>query len=694
VQKPSQKIGHITLVKQAQSLGLQQNSLREITKLDHSLISKLEYIIRQYSDNIALEENKESFTYNDIDLKSKIIVAQLRQLGLSIGDRIGVYLPESLEKVFIYLGLLRAGIRIVVIPILETSVNVAKLIKYSKIKHLISLEDDHKLNMDLNYIHINTLLSLKNKVDLLRLEDDYPAYNGTYNDIVLEELVWTTNGKLTELKYTHADIFFWLQEKEFTIHRKNVISQAMWWHLLQGKTYKIKKIFPSYLNSVKQRVYHISDLGINIQRFNHTNKISTSVYEDSLVSNDLLPAFLDGGELSYPPGTPETVVQMILNVGKEIKNGLITITEKGEESFFDYKQVVDAAKRVTKGLQESGLHVRSAVILQCENLIDHFISFWGCILGGYIPVSVAIPPLYIKENAVVQKLVNVCNLLDNPAVICNDTNSEALFNLSTINILPEIKILEVEKLKTHNMSEDIYSAKSEDIAFYQLSSGSTGIPKCIQITHQGIISHCEAAKQFNAYQQDEKWLNWLPLDHVGSMLMWHLQSVYLGATFIQLSTNLVLSKPLEWIRYLSKYKVAHTWSPNFGYKIVVDALKKNGKHDHYDLSSIKSFLNGGEQVQKETIKLFFEQLSQFGLKIEEIQTAFGMAETCTAITYHKNFMMTNKSVSGGEDIVTKKDEYKLKDLTKFISTGFVIPGATCKFKPNNQLILNYAKLRD
>ena len=131
------------------------------------------------------------------------------------------------------------------------------------------------------------------------------------------------------------------------------------------------------------------------------------------------------------------------------------------------------------------------------------------------------------------------------------------------------------------------------MAFFQLTSGSTGIPKCIQETHHGIICHIHASQQVNAYGSDDVTLNWLPFDHVVPLLMYHVKDTYLGCQQIQASTATILADPLTWLDLIARYGVTHTWSPNFGYKLLSDRLAKAPGRS-WDLSTIAYFLNAGQ----------------------------------------------------------------------------------------------------
>lgn len=406
---------------------------------------------------------------------------------------------------------------------------------------------------------------------------------------------------------------------------------------LRGETVDCRPLIQSQLSDSGEQRYHLTDFGATAKTFS-TSMSSAAEKKLSLGREDLAKAYVNGGELVFPENGPTTVTEAICRAA-ESERGILVVGNDGNESFSSYSEIFRLALKMKTGLELLGVRERDSVILQCNDIKDHFVAFWACILGGFIPVTVAVPPVYKAENAVVSKLINVWEVLEHPTIICNEKNAAAIRGLTHLTSAASLSVVTAEVLVEHPASETVFQPKPEDVAFCQLSSGSTGTPKCIQIKHQGVIAHCESARQMCGYLDEDTWLNWLPLDHVGAILMWHLQCVYLRTAFIQVATERVLSQPLEWLRLMSEKRVNHTWSPNFGYQIVVDALAKQSLVPSYDLRCIRSLLNAGEQVQYETALKFIRALEPFGLREQAMLPAYGMAETCTAITYDVAFRL-------------------------------------------------------
>ena len=176
------------------------------------------------------------------------------------------------------------------------------------------------------------------------------------------------------------------------------------------------------------------------------------------------------------------------------------------------------------------------------------------------------------------------------------------------------------------------------MVFYQLTSGSTGKSKVIPERNAAIISHVRHSAMHCDYGSSDTTCNWLPFDHVVPMLTYHLADVYLGRAAVQLPTSDVIAEPLLWLRTMAARRATHSWSPNFGFKLVADALQgtcaPGGQHSCGDLSSLKLLMNAGEQVAAEVCDAF---LRATGLHRTVMQPAFGMAECCTCITYNNDY---------------------------------------------------------
>lgn len=390
----------------------------------------------------------------------------------------------------------------------------------------------------------------------------------------------------------------------------------------------------------------------------------------------------DGGKLTIPDDAPTTLsAALLLTALHADGKGIIFPDESGSGKILPYASLLRRARKVLAGLHNAGLQPKDKLILQLESLEQHYISFWACVLGGIVPVTVASPSMYTRKTRVSDKLVTVWEFLEQPKIVASKVNADELQKLSVLHQVDAFEMLVFEDQENHEPAEDLYEAAADDVVFFQLTSGSTGTPKCIQETHQGIIAHIHGSAQSIGYCSKDITFNWLPVDHVVPILTFHIKDIYLNCTQIHVRPDFILSAPLRWLDCIERYRVTHTWAPNFGFKLLCDSLKQESQKT-WDLLSIKYFMNAGEQVTAEVVQDFIGWMGRFGLPSKVMQPAFGMAETCTCMTYENNFNLDKNVVSyrvPGFDAVQRD--------VHLVSLGGPMPGVRIRITDSKNKLL-------
>lgn len=388
-------------------------------------------------------------------------------------------------------------------------------------------------------------------------------------------------------------------------------------------------------------------------------------------------AYADGGPLEVPEGAPRTLVEALLRAAEGGGHGGLTVIEEdGSATTLSYATLLARASRALGGLRQRGLRAGDRAILQVPSLAGHFVAFWACVLGGIVPTTVALPPSYGEPSAVAHKLWNTAKLLGFPLLIGGADSASALAALPAALGEPgRFEVAPIEALEQCAPDGDYHAPRPEDVVFLQLTSGSTGVPKCIQETHRGIIHHVHGAALHNGYSRDDVDLSFLPLDHVVPILTCHLKDVYLGLRQVHVRTGHVLRDPLRWLDLLEAHGATHTWAPNFAFKLVAEALGvATGRR--WDLSRVRAFMNAGEQVTLPVVTEFLRLMAPFGVPERALQPAFGMAEVCTCMTWENDFspargaLRVAKSSLGGALSLAAADEEGID----FVSLGPPHPG--------------------
>ncbi|MCV7381954.1 long-chain fatty acid--CoA ligase [Mycobacterium alsense] len=207
--------------------------------------------------------------------------------------------------------------------------------------------------------------------------------------------------------------------------------------------------------------------------------------------------------------------------------------------------------------------------------------------------------------------------------------------LVAIPVLEEkgIKVLTVADLLASEPIDPI-EVGEDDLALMQLTSGSTGSPKAVQITHRNIYSNAEAMFIGAEYEVDKDvMVSWLPCFHDMGMVGFLTIPMYFGAELVKVTPMDFLRDTLLWAKLIDKYKGTMTAAPNFAYALLAKRLRRNAKPGDFDLSTLRFALSGAEPVEPADVEDLLDAGKPFGLKPSAILPAYGMAETTLAVSF-------------------------------------------------------------
>jgi fatty-acyl-CoA synthase len=174
----------------------------------------------------------------------------------------------------------------------------------------------------------------------------------------------------------------------------------------------------------------------------------------------------------------------------------------------------------------------------------------------------------------------------------------------------------------------------DDLALLQLTSGSTGCPKAVAITHANVITNAEAMFVGAEYGLDtDVIVSWLPLFHDMGMTGFLTVPMLFGAELVKITPMEFLADILLWPKLIDKYRGTITAAPNFAYALLARRLRRHAKPGDFDLSSLRWALSGSEQVEPVDVEDFCMAAAPFGLRPEAMLPAYGMAETTVAVSF-------------------------------------------------------------
>ena len=287
-----------------------------------------------------------------------------------------------------------------------------------------------------------------------------------------------------------------------------------------------------------------------------------------------------------------------------------------------YGDLLHQAQCILRSLRDRGLQPQDKVILQLQNPRYFFACLWGCFLGGFVPIPLGVERAEVDfKQSKLYRVWQSCQ--GNRALIISDTN--------------KIKdALQVEDLLDCEPDNNYHYGKLDDLALLLFTSGSTGKPKGVMLSARNLIASVYGMAKVNQLSSQDITLNWMPLEHVASLVMFHLTQVYLGCQQIQVQSEFILQNPLQWLDLIDRHRVTATWSPNFAYGLVNDRLTSTTGYS-WDLSCLRWMGNGAEAVVGQTSQRFLELLVPYGLSPAVLSPGYGMSETTSGISHSNNF---------------------------------------------------------
>jgi fatty-acyl-CoA synthase len=223
-----------------------------------------------------------------------------------------------------------------------------------------------------------------------------------------------------------------------------------------------------------------------------------------------------------------------------------------------------------------------------------------------------------------------------------------------------LRVVTVEQLLAGDPIDPVDTGE-DDVALMQLTSGSTGSPKAVRVTHRNVVANAEA--MFIGAKYDlatDVIVSWLPLFHDMGMTGFLTVPMYFGAELVKITPMDFLRDTLLWARLIDKYGGTMTAAPNFAYSLLAKRLRKQAMPGQFDLSSLRWALSGAEHVEPADVEDLCEAGAPFGLKREAIVPAYGMAETTVAVSF---------SECGAGLMVDEVDADLLAVLRRAVSAG-------------------------
>ena len=309
---------------------------------------------------------------------------------------------------------------------------------------------------------------------------------------------------------------------------------------------------------------------------------------------------------------------------------LAFVRADGSELRLTYAMLLGRAQALLASLQAAGLRPGDHLLTQLGGGEQQVEAFWACILGGIVPVLLPKTGSWRRESEPARRMRAVSSLFPGATILIDADQAD-----DYANGLPALEgghhILVVDRLPEGGAAVE-HVASPEDLAYLQFSSGSTGVPKGVRLTHANMVTNIRDMAQVNGFLASHGFISWMPYYHDMGLIAFHLVPTLTMAPQVKLDAADFIADPLLWLRKIHEHRSAVAGGPNFSMRQVLEKLGDDVP-DGLDLSSIRMWMNGAEPVWVKTLSDFADKLAPSGLSRNAVMPVYGLAEASVAAAF-------------------------------------------------------------
>ena len=283
------------------------------------------------------------------------------------------------------------------------------------------------------------------------------------------------------------------------------------------------------------------------------------------------------------------------------------------------------------GLQRAGVQPRQCVAIMLPTSPEYFSTYLGILRAGAIPVPIY-PPA--RASQLEEHVLRHTGILDNARATLLVTVPEAMVvaRLLQARVAGLRHVVTPQQLAARGGVPAPVALHGDDIAFIQYTSGSTGNPKGVALTHANLLANIRAMAQAVQATPRDVFVSWLPLYHDMGLIGAWLGALYVGYALVVMSPLAFLARPERWLQAIDRYRGTLSAAPNFAYELCVKRID-DAALAGLDLSCWRLAFNGAEAVSPDTVQRFEQRFARCGLRPGTVTPVYGLAEACLGLLF-------------------------------------------------------------
>lgn len=318
------------------------------------------------------------------------------------------------------------------------------------------------------------------------------------------------------------------------------------------------------------------------------------------------------------PRTAVTLLDILLHAAEDTPGQVVVhVRGDGGEHTVTFAELRDDALRVAGGLHAAGLEPGTPVPLLAGLGEDFQPMFWGALAAGLVPVPLA---------PEARRAGPVWEFLGRPAVLVDDTTEDLLGEFPG-----PVRALRLGELREGRPPRELPARAPHELAFLQFSSGSTGAPKGVELTHEAVLANLRQIRTAMAITSDDVVATWMPYFHDMGLIGTHLVPMAAGLKQIRLEPLTFAKRPALWLETVARHRATLLSAANFALALAVRRVPDDAWAG-LDLSSVRLMLVGAEPIAPRVWREFTARAGAAGLAATAMLPVYGLAEATLAVT--------------------------------------------------------------
>src|SRR5450830_515789 len=297
-----------------------------------------------------------------------------------------------------------------------------------------------------------------------------------------------------------------------------------------------------------------------------------------------------------------------------------------------YGELATRARNVGRGLIAHDVAPGDRIALMLPTSIDFFTAFFGILYAGAIPVPIY-PPMrlsqledHLRRQTGILRNAGACMLITMP-------EGRRLAGLLRAQVENLNAVESVASVAASAPPVDLpQSNDSDSVALIQYTSGSTGDPKGVVLSHANLLANIRAMGGVMEASSADVFVSWLPLYHDMGLIGAWLGCLHFAAPLYAMLPLSFLVRPESWLWAMHRFRATFSASPNFGFELclnkIADAYLKG-----LDLSSLRMVANGAEPVSVQTLRRFIDRFGRYGFPAQAMAPVYGLAESSVGLAF-------------------------------------------------------------